>query len=115
MNDQRRGDQPDKPFVERRRYKRAATVLRARVLADEQCLDGIVLDVSINGVRLKLQRELEIGTAVTLVLAGAVHFGGHIAWRRDQLHGIEFANQPEAVARIMAGLLPSEHLHCGHA
>ena len=115
MTGKRSGEASTGGFVERRRYKRSTTVIRARVLADELCLDGVVLDVSINGVRLKLSEELEVGTAVTLVLAGAVHFGGHVAWRRDRNHGIAFANQPDAVAKIMAGLLPTDYLHCGHA
>lgn len=101
--------------AERRRFRRTTTILRARILVKDQCLESLVLDVSINGVKVKLGERVDVGTPVTLVLAGSVHFGGRIAWQRDLVHGIEFANQPETVATIMAGLLPEDHLVCGHA
>ncbi|NIA70325.1 PilZ domain-containing protein [Pelagibius litoralis] len=100
---------------ERRRFIRAATILKARLLTDRGALDGTVLDASLNGVKVWTSGNIPTGTAVTLVLAGSVYFGGEVVWRSGETLGICFHDDPEKVASIMAALLPQRCLQVGHA
>jgi hypothetical protein len=95
---------------ERRHYKRAAVLMKASLLCGERCLKGVVLNASINGVKIKLQEPLALDTPVTLVLAGSVHFGGKVTWRRGNIMGIHFTGNPRTAAELMAGILPDDCL-----
>jgi len=101
--------------ADRRRFIRASTVLKARLLTPAGSVEGTVLDASLNGVKLWAAGDVPVGTQVTLVLAGSVHFGGEVVWRRDETLGICFRDDPEKVAVIMAALLPQRCLQVGHA
>ena len=101
--------------AERRRFIRASTVLKARLLTPGGAVESTVLDASLNGVKLWAGGDIPIGTPVTLVLAGSVHFGGEVVWRRDETLGVCFRDDPEKVAHIMAALLPQRCLQVGHA
>ena len=100
---------------DRRRFIRASTVLSARLLTRRGAFEGTVLDASLNGVKVWTAGDVPVGSAVTLVLAGAVHFGGTVVWRRGETLGICFHDDPEKVASIMAALLPQRCLQVGHA
>jgi hypothetical protein len=101
--------------ADRRRFIRATTVLRARLLTPEGAAEATILDASLNGVKLWCGADIPVGTKVTLLLAGAVHFGGEVVWRREECLGICFRDNPEKVADIMAALLPQRCLQVGHA
>lgn len=101
--------------AERRRFIRTATVLKARLLTPAGSVDGTVLDASLNGVKLWAAGDVPVGTQVTLILAGAVHFGGEVVWRSGDTLGLCFRDDPEKVAVIMAALLPQRCLQVGHA
>ncbi len=100
---------------ERRRFIRAATVLKARLLTPQGTVEATVLDASLNGVKVWAAGDVAVGTKVTLLLAGAVHFGGEVVWRRGETLGLCFQDDPEKVATIMAALLPQRCLQVGHA
>lgn len=100
---------------ERRRFIRAATVLKARLLTSGGTVEGTVLDASLNGVKIAVDGDLPVGSKVTLILAGSVHFGGEVVWRRGETLGLCFRDEPEKVAAIMAALLPQRCLQVGHA
>ncbi len=99
----------------RRRFKRTATIMAGKLLCSGNAVEGVVLDVSVNGVRIQAGDLVELRTPVTLVLAGSVHFGGQVVWRHGSVLGIRFSEQPEKVAEIMAALLPKDSLVFGHA
>jgi hypothetical protein len=105
----------DRSGSDRRRYIRAATVLKARLLTPQGTVDGTVLDASLNGVKIWTAGDIPVGTEVTLMLAGAVHFGGQVVWRSGTTLGLCFRDDPEKVASIMAALLPQRCLQVGHA
>lgn len=105
----------DRPAAERRRFIRAATVLKARLITGQGAVEGTVLDASLNGVKVWTSADIPVGTEVTLVLAGTVHFGGEVVWRRGETLGLCFRDDPEKVATIMAALLPQRCLQVGHA
>lgn len=100
---------------ERRRYIRAATILKARLLTNHGAFMGTILDASLNGVKVWAAGNVPVGSSVTLVLAGSVHFGGEVVWRRGETLGLCFRDEPEKVATIMAALLPQRCLQVGHA
>src|SRR3546814_12175555 len=58
--------------AERRRFIRATTVLKARLVTPAGTVEATVLDASLNGVKLWADADVPIGTRVTLLLAGAV-------------------------------------------
>ena len=93
-------------FEDRRQYPRATTVMRGQLICEDRRIDGIVLDVSVNGVKIKVEEHLSIGTAVKLFVAGSVYFGGQIAWCHGDAVGVRFENHPEKIAQIMAAFLP---------
>lgn len=100
---------------DRRRFIRAATVLKARLLTKAGSMDGTVLDASLNGVKVWTAGNIPVGSPITLVLAGSVYFGGEVVWRRGETLGVCFHDDPEKVATIMAALLPQRCLQVGHA
>lgn len=100
---------------DRRRFIRAATVLKARLLTKAGSMDGTVLDASLNGVKVWTAGDIPVGSPITLVLAGSVYFGGEVVWRRGETLGVCFHDDPEKVATIMAALLPQRCLQVGHA
>ena len=100
---------------ERRRFKRTDTFIRARLLSADERLDGVVLDVSLNGVKMRLDAPPALGGPVTLALAGSVHFGGEVAWRQGNIVGITFMQRPEQFAEVMATVLPGQCPAFGHA
>ena len=100
---------------ERRQFIRAATVLKARLVTEQATVEGTVMDASLNGVKIWVAGDVPVGSKVTLILAGSVHFGGKVAWRLGETLGICFQDEPEKVATIMAALLPQRCLQVGHA
>jgi len=100
---------------DRRRFIRAATVLKARLLTLGGIVEGTVLDASLNGVKISVDGDVPVGSKVTLILAGSVHFGGEVVWRRSATLGLCFRDAPEKVAAVMAALLPQRCLQVGHA
>src|SRR3546814_19377400 len=84
--------------AERRRFIRAAAVLRARLLTPQGTVEATVLDASLNGVKLWTSANVPVGTRVTLLLAGAAHFAGEIACRRAAPLGPFFRHQPDTIA-----------------
>lgn len=101
--------------ADRRRFIRAATVLKARLLTPLGNVEATILDASLNGVKLWTASDVPVGIKVSLLLAGAVHFGGEVVWRREDTVGLCFRDDPEKVATIMAALLPQRCLQVGHA
>jgi len=100
---------------ERRQFIRAATVLKARLVTESGTVEGTVLDASLNGVKIWSAGDVPVGSKVTLILAGSVHFGGAVVWRLGDTLGLCFQDEPEKVATIMAALLPQRCLQVGHA
>ncbi len=102
-------------FSERRRFKRTGTFIRARLFAADERHDGVVLDVLVNGVKVRLDAPPALGGPVILALAGSVHFGGEVAWRQGNIVGITFMQRPEQLAEMMVAVLPGQCPAFGHA
>ncbi len=92
---------------DRRRFPRLATQLQVRLqTGDGQQIPCRVLDASVSGVRLDGDTVVPVGTEVTLIMPGAVHFGGRIIRRQGEEMGVAFSHAPERVAEMISALLP---------
>ena len=92
---------------ERRRFPRVATSLSVNLqLGGGKRVTCRVLDASVSGVRVEGKTALPVGSDVTLIMPGSVHFGGRIVRHQGDTMGIEFAHAPERVAEMIADLLP---------
>lgn len=100
---------------ERRRFKRLTTVINGKLFFAAERAEGVVLDVSVNGVKFKTDIDMPLGAPVTLSLAGSVHFGGEIAWRHGKVLGVRFSKAPERVAEVLSAMMPPEYLQYGTA
>ncbi len=100
---------------DRRQFKRATTVLNGNLYMASEKFPSVVLDLSVSGVRLKAKGDLPLGAPVTLALAGKVHLGGEVIWRQGDTVGMSLNKTPEAVASIMAGMLPLSYLEARRA
>ena len=97
----------DAVYAERRRFPRIATHLQVKLqMAGDEQVQCSVLDASVRGVLLKGETGLAVGTDVTLIMPGSVHFGGRVIWREADRLGIEFLHAPERVAEMISDLLP---------
>ena len=95
---------------DRRRFRRLTTLMNGRLFFAAKGTDGVVLDVSINGVKFRTDDNLPLGAPVTLSLAGSVHFGGEVAWRQGNILGVRFSKSPERVAEALSAMMPLQYL-----
>ncbi len=92
---------------ERRRFPRVSTSLSVNLqVEDGERVTCRVLDASVSGVKVTGDKALPIGSDVTLIMPGSVHFGGRIVRHQGDTMGIEFALAPERVAEMITDLLP---------
>lgn len=96
---------------DRRRYQRHTTIMQGRLFFAETRAEGIILDISINGVKMRVDTLLPLGAPVTLAIAGSVYIGGEVIWRQGNVLGVTFAKAPEHLAHLMAAFLPVACLH----
>ena len=95
---------------DRRRFRRLTTLINGRLFFASKGADGVVLDVSINGVKFRTDDDLPLGAPVTLSLAGSVHFGGEVTWRQGNILGVRFSKSPERVAETLSAMMPLQYL-----
>lgn len=80
--------------------------LHGRLLAPGQSCHGRVIGMLLEGpsaglVKMRLDRRLAPGTAVSLALPGSLLCGGQVIWRQDRHHGIAFGRGGAALARLL--------------
>jgi len=112
-NDHKPGDGQSKApskASERRRFKRLTTVINGDLFCAAEAAKGIILDLSLNGVKIKTDLDPPHGAPVTLTLGGSVHFGGEVAWRHGDFLGVSFSKSPESIAEILAPMMPAQYL-----
>ncbi len=101
---------------ERRTYARAVKFISGCVLVDEEILNCMVIDLSINGARLLFDRplpdfaEATVRFAFKLRLASPVDLAMKVAWRDSMMLGVTFLDDPRDVAVALESLLPKECL-----
>ena len=101
---------------ERRTYARAVKFISGCVLVDEEILNCMVIDLSVNGARLLFDRplpdfeEATVRFSFKLRLASPVDLAMKVAWRDSMMLGVTFLDDPHDVAVAMESLLPKECL-----
>ncbi len=95
---------------DRRRYKRAHVLLSGRLFSGKRDIEGLVLDLSANGARIRFHEPIAANSAMTLRLAGSVDLKVEVAWQKGNSLGLQFREVPGRISSIFAGLLPEDGL-----
>ena len=95
---------------DRRRYKRAHVLFSGRLFSGKQGTEGLVLDLSANGARVRFHEPIAANSAMTLRLAESVDFKVEVAWQEGNSLGLRFLEVPARISSIFAGLLPEDCL-----
>ncbi|WP_282608027.1 PilZ domain-containing protein [Pelagibius sp. Alg239-R121] len=102
------GKTSGKASAERRSFPRVSTRLCVNLqLIGGERITCTVLDASVSGVRVEGEATVPIGSDVTLIMPGSVHFGGRVVRHQGGNMGIEFSHAPERVAEMISDLLPA--------
>ena len=93
---------------DRRRHPRAPTFWRAKLKAGRAAYECRVLDVSAQGVQLRvvtpiIRSVVAEKDTVTLIIDRMGEFTGSVAWQRKTLIGIHFG-EPQMAAQFAAAL-----------
>jgi len=97
-------------IADRRRHKRAHVLFSGCLISGDRSAEGVLLDVSAGGARIRLSEPLEAGSAITLRLARSLDFHVEVAWRQGQTIGLRFRETPARIAATLSGLLPQDCL-----
>ncbi len=87
----------------RRRFKRATTLFSGSVLCGDRSIDVVVLDVSVNGAKVRLDETLGPENNVKLRIDRLGEFRAEVVWRKDMRIGLKFLDPPDEIARLMPG------------
>jgi hypothetical protein len=95
---------------DRRRYKRAHVLFSGRLFSGKRGIEGLVLDLSPNGARIRFHEPIAADSAMTLRLADSVDLKVEVAWQKGNSLGLQFLDLPARISSIFAGLLPEDCL-----
>jgi len=90
----------------RRKHRRKAVLWSARLEAEEGAFDCVAFDLSLGGVKLRLNARVALHRPVTLVLERFGSLAGELVWRRAGTIGLRFLASSEEVARLLGDSLP---------
>lgn len=85
----------------RRKFKRATTLFSGTILCDGRSIAAVVLDVSVNGAKVRLDEALESGTHVKLRIDRLGEFRAEVVWCKQMRVGLKFLDPPDEIARLM--------------
>ncbi|MGO8919763.1 MAG: PilZ domain-containing protein [Stellaceae bacterium] len=83
---------------ERRRFERKKLLWAATVEVRGQRFEGMIVDLSAGGARIKFDAPVATGDELTLVLKQLDELGAKVVWQRQGEAGIQFLLAPEEVA-----------------
>jgi hypothetical protein len=88
---------------ERRRHERKPVLWAATVEIRGKRCEGLIVDLSPGGARLRFDAEAETGDELLLVLDQFDTFGAKVIWQYDGEAGIHFVAAPADVAARAMG------------
>lgn len=91
---------------ERRRYGRTPVLLSGTLLVDDREIDCIIMNLSINGAKVRCKEPFERGVRLLFRAHRFGDFVCDVAWRKDDRMGLTFRDSPERVAEIIGKSLP---------
>ena len=83
---------------ERRRFERKRLLWAATVEVRGQRFEGMIVDFSVGGARLKFDAPVATGDELTLMLKQLDELGAKVVWQREGEAGLQFLLAPEEVA-----------------
>lgn len=93
---------------ERRRHERKKLLWAATVEVRGQRFEGMIVDLSAGGARIKFDAAVAAGDELTLVLKQLDELGAKVVWQREGEAGLQFLLAPEEVAARIQQKLPIE-------
>ncbi|MFQ5958307.1 MAG: PilZ domain-containing protein, partial [Alphaproteobacteria bacterium] len=94
--------------VEKRKFKRMPTLFSGSLIDGDRNADVVVLDVSVNGAKLRVPADFECGPAVKLKIDRLGVFPAEVMWHKGNRLGLKFVDAPEEIARNMPGAFASK-------
>ena len=83
---------------ERRRFERKRLLWAATVEVRGQRFEGMIVDLSAGGARIRFDAAVATGDELTLVLKQLDELGAKVVWQREGEAGLQFLLAPEEVA-----------------
>lgn len=90
---------------ERRRFERTQLLWAATVEVRGQRFEGMIVDLSAGGARIKFDAPVAAGDELTLVLKQLDELGAKVVWQREGEAGLQFLLAPDDVAAKIQGTL----------
>lgn len=88
----------------RRQFSRQPVLLKALLDTGDYEFECVARDLSLKGIRLKLDLPLETRCEVRIMVRKSPYIPARVVWSRDGFIGLEFALSPDRVAEILGGL-----------
>jgi hypothetical protein len=92
---------------ERRRFERKKLLWAATVEVRGQRFEGMIVDLSAGGARIKFDAPVAAGDELTLMLKQLDELGAKVVWQREGEAGLQFLLAPEEVADRIQQSLPA--------
>ncbi len=93
---------------DRRRFGRKSLLWAATIDVRGQRFEGVIVDLSAGGARIKFDAPLAEGDELTVVLKRLDELGAKVVWQRGGEAGLQFMLAPEEVAARLQQLLAVE-------
>ena len=90
---------------ENREHDRRQTELQGTLVIEGRIVDCDILNISAGGGRVRSTEAFTHDGALTLHIEGFGEFAGNIAWRRGEIMGMKFHDDPEKVAETLMAIL----------
>lgn|GEM_PF-613538 len=84
---------------DQRRFRRRATLFSGRVIDTDRSVEVVVLDVSVNGAKLRVPEAFTCNRHIGLEIERLGQFAARVVWQRDGRLGLQFTDPPEKVAK----------------
>jgi len=85
----------------RRKHRRKAVLWAARLDAEEGGFECVAFDLSLGGVKLRLNARVALHRPVKLLLERLGRLEGELVWRRAGTIGLRFLTSPDEVSRLL--------------
>jgi hypothetical protein len=93
---------------ERRRFERRKLLVAANIEVKGERFEGVIVDVSPGGARIRFDTLLTAGDELNLVLTELGQLGAQVVWQREGEAGVRFLLAPDEMAPRVQELLAQE-------
>lgn len=88
----------------KRKYARESTSIQATLMVDEDWHDCRILNISVGGAKLQIDRRLGHGVAVVLQIGNFGQYNAIVAWQQEDEFGVNFSHNAEEMGDVIMGL-----------